>query len=403
MSLIFAGLCKTRQMLSRRIKAIIDMDRNELPLDQIALGIQEILDLYVAESWLLVYDPIMYTVDRIAPLVDVSDFEKYLAVCRDRNLSGAAVLAALSFQKLEAVQDLIKQLPDIIMNELVWYLHLKKDRWSCMKKLIEPRVTLGVSSLLVKMASSCLNDEASVVFRMLLERCSNRSVLNYVVEHVVETGFVKQFEALVISHRVDLRKGTYAVNSSTGDPILIGFIRDACRMRRRCILHREPGADLEACVLIAARWGLFTGDVPRLRDVSLAVSERTVMGIAANHLRLDIVRLLHSTGAAGSSELFQLSKCPALKRNLESDTRQRPRIAGDIATFLADAARTPRSLESLCMHEINVMLGYGAARIEKLDRIVLPRLFKRRLDFEDAIQQFKKGRLCRPGRVVMYV
>ena len=401
---LFAGLYITRRRLKRRLKALAAMDKSKRTLDQIALNVQEILDLYVSEPKLIVYVPMSYTVDRLALLITESESDEYLAMCKALNLFGPAVIAALSMQTVEAVPDLVKQLPHALLCELAWYLHAKGDRWSCLKTLLESRADLALDCLLTKMAISSLDDDDdnSAVFMLLVERCSKSVVLRHVVHHVTRNGLVRQFQVLVDCRRVDLRKGALgALSPSTGNPVLVDLVRDVSRLCRCCRFQPHTCADIDECMLIAGRSGLFTDDRVPLPldddddgDDSLAASspQRTVMGIAAFHRRLDVVRFLHSCGAASNSELFRLSRCQVLRMKLETSTCSTfSRTARDVAAFIADAASTVLPLESLCMREVSRLLGSGKARREKLDRLALPGPFKRQLSLEDAVEEYRKG------------
>ena len=407
---LFAGLYITRRKLKRRLKALAEMNKSKRTLDQIALNVQEILDLYVSEPKLIVYVPMSYTVDRLALLITESEFDEYLDACKALNLFGPAVIAALSKQTVEAVPDLVKQLPHALLRELAWYLHTKGDRWSCLKTLLELRADLALDCMLTKMAMSSLDDDDdddSAVFMLLVERCSKSVVLRHVVDHVTSNGLVRQFQILVDCRRVDLRKGALsALSPSTGNPVLVDLVRDVSRLCRCCRFQPHTRADIDECMLIAGRSGLFTDDRVQRRldddddDDSLAASspQRTVMGIAAFHRRLDVVRFLHSCGAASNSELFRLSRCQVLRKKLETSTCSTfSRTARDVAAFIADAASTVRPLESLCMREVSRLLGSGKARGEKLDRLALPGPFKRQLCLDDAVERYRKGlsELCR--------
>ena len=408
---LFAGLYITRRKLKRRLKALAAMDKSKRTLDQIALNVQEILDLYVSETKLIVYVPMSYTVDRLALLITESEFDEYLAVCKALNLFGPAVIAALSMQTVEAVPDLVKQLPLALLCELAWYLHAKGDRWSCLKTLLESRADLALDCMLTKMAMSSLDDDDdnSAVFMLLVERCSKSVVLRHVVHHVTRNGLVRQFQVLVDCRRVDHRKGALsALSPSTGNPVLVDLVRDVTRLCRCCRFQPRTRADIDECMLIAGRSGLFTDDrAQRLLDndnddgddsLAAASPQRTVMGIAAFHRRLDVVRFLHSCGAACNSELFRLSRCQVLRKKLETSTCSTfSRTARDVAAFIADAASTVRPLESLCIREVSRLLGSGKARGEKLDRLALPGPFKRQLSLEDAVEEYRKGlsELCR--------
>ena len=196
------------------------------------------------------------------------------------------------------------------------------------------------------------------------------------------------------------------MSPSTGNPVLVDLVRDVSRLCRCCRFQPHTRADIDECMLIAGRSGLFTDDRVQRRldddddDDSLAASspQRTVMGIAAFHRRLDVVRFLHSCGAASNSELFRLSRCQVLRKKLETSTCSTfSRTARDVAAFIADAASTVRPLESLCMREVSRLLGSGKARGEKLDRLALPGPFKRQLCLDDAVERYRKGlsELCR--------
>ena len=94
--------------------------------------------------------------------------------------------------------------------------------------------------------------------------------------------------------------------------------------------------------------------------------------------------LLYETGAVSNKELFLLASA-----SNERGISVRPHTK--IADFVSTAASNPRSLQNLCGLKISRLLGTGADRRTRAEKLGLPSLLMDAVLFKDAITQYEKA------------